>query len=109
MKQSESLTAFYDAYLDWLNKRARSKKFSRKEGLCTNLIRFLGHEDDGKACIPEIDEIQKQFGAAGLDRVLPFNSRAEGDPGYCNETFAGKAHTNKKRVAWVKAHASTPA
>lgn len=109
MKQSESLTAFYDAYLDWLNKRARSKKFSRKEGLCVNLVKFLGHEDDGVDIIPALIEMKKQFENAELSRIIPFNRRVEGDPGYFYEMSEGKAHTNKKRVAWVKAHASTVA
>lgn len=109
MKQSESLTAFYDAYLYWLNKRARSKKFSRKEGLCVNLLKFLGREDDDDLNIREIREIKTQFRNAGLCSLLPFNSRVAGDMGYGPEMQLSKAHTNKKRVAWVKAHASTPA
>lgn len=107
MKQSESLTAFYDAYLDWLNKRARSKKFRRNEGLCVNLLIFLGQEDADDLNIPQIREIKAQFRNAGLCSLLPFNSRVAGDMGYVPEMQLSKAHTNKKRVAWVKAHAST--
>ena len=100
-KQSEGLTKFYNAYLAWLEAGAETDQFTRRDGLCINIIDYFDCEKP-----PELDEIHNQFREAGLCAILPFNKESNGDVSYYGEIYDASAHLNQKRIDWVKEHAT---
>ena len=97
MKQSPRLTAFYNAYHDWLEAGApieNSYEFSRHWGLCTSII-FCSNS---KYCASAA-EMTRQFKMAGLDKFYPF-----GENEYETGSSSDTQHLDKNRIAWVKAH-----
>lgn len=110
MAQSSALTAFYNAYNDWLEAGApvrqsskSSFKFQRDLGLCTSLRRWAIHNEYvyGLAIYDIADEMVMQFQAEHLHDYFPFGATAfEYDMN--NETM----HTCPCRIAWVKSHLS---
>lgn len=94
MEQSKELTAFYDAYLNWLERGAPNyDPFKRSLGLCNNLRRWMGIVGSAAR-----HEMTTQFKAAGLDESYPF------DP---TEPYGlDFKHDNPARIEWVRAHAT---
>lgn len=96
MKQSPELTAFYNAYNDWLEAGAPDENkydFSRSNGLCYN----LEYGFDGKR--REIFEMKEQFKKAGLDTIHPFGKEI-----FLAAHAQKVQHLDPNRIKWVKAH-----
>jgi hypothetical protein len=106
MTQSPELTAFYRAYAAWLDEGAPENKslagktmFSRRLGLCSNLINYAEYHHLGEERLEQLeDELWAQFEG----QAYPFNSNS----GCCygEESVARTMHLNLRRVAWVRAH-----
>lgn len=99
--QSQTLTNFYRAYLAWVEAGAPEKnehEFKRRIGLCSNLHWFTFPND-----FP-LEEMTRQFAAAGLDSFHPFSRSIE----YRDEKVAGTCHLNNNRMSWVREHAQLP-
>lgn len=94
--QSAELTAFYKAYLAWVENGAPTDHaiFKRKYGLCSNFIDWADSETS-------IDELADQFEADGLNFLHPFNDSPED---YNRDTVSESHHLNEQRIAWVKSH-----
>lgn len=92
-----TLQDFYNDYAAWLDKGAPHKQpFYRDAGLCYNLGRFGGDRD---AYI----EMGRQFEAAGLDYMYPFN---DDNDDYLSHTRQQDHYINPLRIQWVKDHAN---
>lgn len=107
--QSDELTAFYQAYRDWLNAGANETTndannpfgFFRGVGLCGNLRLFcFQHSCYGHHTI-YVAEMIKQFVDAGLDKQYPFNSYSKDENSMSIEMRQDTCHINSKRVQWV--------
>lgn len=101
-KQSEVLTAFYRAYLDF----AEGKQviyFTKRCGLCHNLSRFLNSTGQKHKYYEIMLEMQYQFVAARLDYNYPFNNGSEDD--YQKEKEEQNMIANQNRLDWVRSHA----
>lgn len=100
-QQSELLTAFYRAYLAWVENGEGSKyRFRDAVGLCANLNRFLSVEDP---TADTLEEMEDQFVQAGLDLCYPFNNGEHQD--YQDEMQSHEATSNVQRMKWVRDHA----
>lgn len=106
---SPQLYQFYVAYAAWLDADAPNERvFTRRDGLCDNLhfytngtydIGSVGldvHKPSGKY----VSEMRNSFMKTGLDRLYPFNAEREDE--YADECDRAAAHTNPKRIAWVR-------
>ena len=97
MKQTPELTAFYNAYHDWLEAGAPAKNkygFKRYLGLCSNIKDGMNSKYILEEC-----EMKSQFEKAGLCEIYPF-----GEDAYNVGNMADAQHLDKNRIAWVKAH-----
>jgi len=101
---SPELKSFYQAYTAWLDDGApEDAPFSRCNGLCSNLIRFMKQQAVSLAqCWPLANELEQQFDSRGLSDSYPFGDVEE----YENECNANECHLNPLRIAWVKEHAA---
>lgn len=100
MQQSEVLTAFYRAYLDWVAAGApdyNEHGFSRCVGLCSNLDAYCAEMEDAGYHGAE-DEMEQQFRDAGLNTSFPFESPRE----YSEAQDTGRMHLNQYRLSWVR-------
>ena len=101
--QSDELTAFYQAYRDWLDAGAIYKntfEFHRGVGLCGNLRLFCFIYGVFGQSQLFLDELEQQFNAADLDKNYPFSSAEI----YRLEVERDTAHLNPKRIQWVRDH-----
>ena len=100
--QSKELTAFYNAYNDWLEAGAPDKNeysFSRRDGLCFLLYQFfdkVGETCDNACRISK--EMKNQFVSAQSE-VYPF-----GMSNYYERAKNNTQHLDPIRIRWVKAH-----
>ena len=99
MAQSKELTAFYNAYHNWLLDPVEYSPFSKNEGLCSSIRRFACFNEEHEMKL--LYEIRQQFKKSGLWSVSPFHQNLDY---YFQESDAGLCHLNQKRIAWVKAH-----
>lgn len=100
---SPELTAFYQAYNQWLEAGAPEEdpNFFRGAGLCANLNNWA----DWRQRANLRWELEKQFQRAELDPFYPFNNESYSE--YSIESNAMLSYLNPQRVAWVKAHAQS--
>jgi len=102
--QSQLLTQFYKEYLAWVQSGApidNVMHFSRRHGLCSNLINWsstLGHYPEER--YPIIWEMRAQFINADLSEAVPFNEIDD----YFAEGRNNACHLNEQRINWVKRH-----
>lgn len=101
-QQSELLTAFYRAYLDFAEGKPISY-FTKACGLCHNLFWFLQREAYPTDYYKVLAEMEQQFMDAGLNKAYPFNNGSGYD--YQQEKEAGNMATNQNRLNWVRLHA----
>lgn len=103
MVQSPELTAFYKAYLAWVDDGCKhSEVFSTYLGLCTSLNKYLYKQINSyflRKCVSS--EMSNQFKAAGLSRDYPFNN---GSPFEYDKEKEDKQR-NPRRIKWVRDHA----
>ena len=112
MAQSDELTAFYQAYLAWLNAGAPETNvfdtnahgtnvygFARGSGLCANLRYFCEHYESHSNDFQI--EMAMQFTEAGLSPRFPFNPNPDD---FYKEVYKSTCHINPKRVQWVNDH-----
>ena len=112
MTQSDELTAFYQAYLAWLNAGApedfdRTKNpfdFLRGVGLCGNLRLFCFHHKCYGHHTVYVAEMLNQFVEAGLDKQYPFNRYSKDENSMSIEIRQDTCYINPKRVQWVNNH-----
>lgn len=107
MSQSDELTAFYQAYVEWLGVGAPETvdhpknpfEFLRGAGLCANLRYFC----EKHSCFSRKFQIEMgaQFTEAGLDLCFPFNRFSED---FYREVYKDTCYINPKRVQWVNNH-----
>lgn len=97
MKQSEKLTNFYKAYLDWLDAGAVTDEFSRGSGLCHNLDRYYDWNSPDT-----VEEMVFQFKLAWLDEYFPFNEGSH--MRFVEEIDAKQSFINPARIRWVRNH-----
>lgn len=91
----KTLLNFYKAYNQWIGSDApEGEPFSRKRGLCWNLIYIYGDDFDNL-----YEEMYSQFENAGLDVVTPFDNS---NYAYMKSSKNSACHLNEKRVQWVK-------
>lgn len=98
MEQSEDLTAFYQAYLEWVEDGAPERNglgFCRMFGLCHNASKYAMNRlrDDQSIWF----EMQAQFKGVGLEEYYPFGGREA----YISEDDCTK---NYQRMKWVRDH-----
>lgn len=110
MKQSDELTAFYQAYRDWVNAGApidcqetddNQYGFSRGSGLCSNLRYYCSNYGCYGVRNTYVSEMQGQFYRAGLHIRYPFNATPHH---YQIEMGKDACHLNKERMQWVIDH-----
>lgn len=90
----KSLLGFYKAYSDWIDAGApQGKPFSRKVGLCSNLLNMYG--DNGII----LREMGVEFEDENLEAATPFDQDYEEYIKTCDNSAC---HLNEKRVQWVK-------
>ena len=96
--QSEELTAFYRAYVKWLDDGAPDEQpFFRSFGLCSAIDVFL----DNLWKRSQIkNEMSQQFEAAGLHARYPF-----GNIEYYRRMEKGTVYKQLARVTWAREHA----
>lgn len=107
MAQSDELTAFYQAYLAWLNADAPDTNavgtnpygFAQGSGLCANLRYFCEHYGSHSNVFQV--EMGMQFTEAGLNPRFPFNPNPDD---FYREVYKSTCHINPKRVQWVNNH-----
>lgn len=101
--QSAELTAFYKAYLAWVENDAPAHKtFTRSYGLCHNVQAWCVAN---KTCWFDVClELDTQFWAAGLNEDYPFNDSMWPADDYTSESGRQEMHLNEKRITWVKSH-----
>lgn len=100
MKQSDSLTLFYRAYLKWVEAGAPDDNrydFVTDCGLCYNARRY-----DSTLLVRY--EMKSQFATAGLDDSMPFVD----DSAYSKDSDDFAHHFNPVRMRWVREHAAIP-
>ena len=97
MKQSHELTAFYNAYNDWLKNCAIDNIFSCCTGLCHNLAMYCNRHLIDKRIL--LLEMKNQFLTAGLDIDYPFGRKQ-----YIYRIVNNNSYLDPNRFAWVKAH-----
>lgn len=91
----KTLLNFYKAYNQWLSSGApEDKPFSRKRGLCWNLV--YGYAEEGSNLLEEMID---QFEKAGLNTEYPFDLDMDM---YTSSSKVAIIHKNPKRVKWVK-------
>lgn len=105
MKQSKTLTAFYNDLNEWINSDFPlcDYPFIDSVGLCTNLSVWCKDKylsDSLKQSL--VVELHEQFNDAGLDILTPFNANFGS---YSQETKTDNIFKNPKRIAWIKNHA----
>ncbi len=100
-QQSEVLTAFYRAYLDFAEGKPISY-FTKSCGLCHNLFWFLQKSGKQDNYYYVLAEMEQQFMDAGLNKVYPFNNGADD---YEGEKEGNNIPNNQKRLDWVRLHA----
>lgn len=95
---SETLKAFYQAYLEWVESGAPDGlPFERHAGLCYNLRHcFIYPTGLNEA----LREMEGQFIEAGLDESFPF-----GRDNFYKRLYGDSQHKDRKRIAWVRKHA----
>lgn len=101
-QQSELLTAFYRAYLAFAETGDNPYGFRPRNGLCSNLVKFLDitcSGEDYTVC----DEMEYQFKCAGLSTIYPFNNGSGED--YDLQMKHSNAFENLQRLNWVREHA----
>lgn len=96
MKSSPVLLAFYKA---WIGETKHHRYTRRNGGLCPNLTEFMDAAFPGCIQAPVMEEMHKQFHAAGLPVSHPFNMDMSG---YRQEVGLRCCHRNASRVQWVK-------
>jgi hypothetical protein len=102
-EQSELLTQFYRAYLQWLEGGAREDlmQFSRYHGLCGALRQWANR--NAQIEYPDLkEELTQQFMGYCTLFWHPFNQTTQH---YNREVDRGEAHRNPARIQWVKDHA----
>lgn len=103
--QSDELTAFYQAYRDWVNAGADENKtkygFMTGLALCGNLRQFCFFYGCFAQSERFIDEMTEQFGTAGLSKRIPFNRTISE---FYNESEEDRMHLNTHRWQWVLNH-----
>lgn len=98
-KSSAQLHAFYKAYAKALEDGCWINLAGRHAGLCQNLFMWLMGKDLNFDHFRNIErEMHKQFNAAGLSYVFPFNPDNDD---YQGEAKAHTCHLNPQRIAWV--------
>jgi len=99
-EQSALLTAFYRAFLFFADTGENPYKFSRANGLCGSLAKFLAATtEDYSPC----EEMYQQFKDAHLDVVYPFNNGSGFN--YDHEMKTRNTTKNQTRLKWVRDHA----
>lgn len=98
-----TLIDFYKDYLGWINRGAPDREpYSRRIGLCTNLIYFANNfkevDEEGELALKLFTELRWQFRAAGLSDTYPFIDRDD----FIKEGREEIAHLNETRILWVK-------
>lgn len=94
---SPKLRNFYQELLKWIEIGCpEDLPFSKKHGLCTNLLCFNeGLELEQKTLL------KKDCGSCGF----PFNKVEEGNRDFALEHLEGQMYTNPKRLAFIKKYA----
>lgn len=98
-----TLLDFYKDYLNWINSGAPDREpYSRRVGLCTNLLYFANqfkeeNENDDLA-LELFYQMRLQFRRAGLSETYPFIDRDD----FAKEGREENAHLNETRILWVK-------
>jgi hypothetical protein len=101
MTQSVKLTAFYRAYLEWVESGAGPHDiFDGAIGLCHSSWLFAGGMDNHENAKDLEEELNKQFKDAGLSVAYPFNSGKD----WLYEKEGAYKHRNPKRIRWVRDH-----
>lgn len=106
MTAAENVKAFYEAYAKWIEEGAPPEMpFRRDSGLCSNVKRFvygMSERTVSKAVEAQKarDLLARQFAAAGLDPVSPFQDEAD----YWRESIRCRHHLNDRRNVWVFDH-----
>jgi hypothetical protein len=107
MSQSELLTQFYRAYVAWIDDGApEGIVFTRGNGLCSNLIRFIRGVTDSLCTRRMVgNEMYGQFRTAfaAKDWGFPFN---DNDSTYWTESGIYQCHLNQDRIKWARDHAA---
>lgn len=101
-QQSEVLTAFYRAYLDFAEGKQVSY-FTKSCGLCHNLFWFLTRAGKPSDYPDVLSEMEQQFMDASLDEAYPFNDGSQDD--YHEEKEGNNMTNNQNRLDWVRSHA----
>jgi hypothetical protein len=105
---SDLMKQFLTAYIAWVESGApvagdyglKSKNFSRDYGLCSNLYFWSNQANLGDWYYNRVGmELQDMLKYDGLSQSYPFN---EDMIHYIQEGTKHKAHTNEKRLAWVR-------
>jgi hypothetical protein len=112
MSQSDELTAFYQAYVDWLDVGAPETvlhpknpfEFLRGVGLCGNLRLFCFQHSCYGHHTMYAGEMIRQFVEAGLDKQYPFNRYSKDENSMSIEMRQDTCHINPKRLQWAKNH-----
>ncbi len=97
------LTDFYKEIQQWLDTGESNHPSKKHYGLCTNLLVYSNRQDDEYT--KNISAMRQQFNEANLRVDYPFNSAMD-DAIYENELRSGKLYENKKRLDWIKKHAT---
>ena len=95
------LTQFYKDMQTWVDAGCPPHNvFTRREGLCDNLVQWLHQQE--KLNLSLFTQLRNQFREAGKNIYFPFNENTS----YCVEAEAGLCYTNKQRLDWIKHHAN---
>lgn len=94
---SDHLKAFLSAWLEWVEAGAPDQKpFSRRWGLCSNLIDWSRHLDTEERA--ELEKVlDRMFSEDGLSQCHPF-----GEVEYFEARARYEQHLNAARIAWVR-------
>lgn len=101
-KQSNELTAFYQAIQKWIDEGCpwENKFFSPKFGICANLLNCCEEMGNPFNWYVLREELFTQFTDARLNEKFPF------DESYDAFRFSFHKYTNPKRLDWIKQHAA---
>lgn len=102
-EQSQLLTDFYRAYLEFAEEKANPFDFQLTLGLCSNLRKFFKGCENSDSYYDTSDEMYQQFDDAGLDQSYPFNLGYVSS--YTEEMRVAGAAKNEMRTQWVRNHA----
>ena len=97
IRQSKELTAFYNAYNEWLEAGAPEENkygFSGYDGLCCSIVVYT-RTPFSKIAV----EMESQFAGAKLSKTYPFTRS-----NFIDRYDSGTLHLDPNRRRWVKTH-----